>query len=240
MAYYKKLPDRLDRPMIYLSREQMKVLDDNDKLRGVRDFIDGNNDVCEDGLPAWVPAEVIANALGYGMDGVTKATAWAAGTPYVWLTEFENVHELWKFTEPVIAVGDTVYASSEAYYQSQKPEPFDADEWNKVKVEHMFKAIRAKVVAAPEVKELLLSTKNHPLVSIKGDAFWGVHPAKGGQNTLGLLWMRLRAELKAEEYEDCFAKVLEATASGAKDAAAAVDKIASAEALLRRLKEARA
>jgi predicted NAD-dependent protein-ADP-ribosyltransferase YbiA (DUF1768 family) len=240
MTYYKKLPDRLDRPMIYLSREQMKVLDDNDKLRGVRDFIDGNNDVCKDGLPAWVPAEVIANALGYGMDGITKATASAAGTPYVWATEFENVHELWKFTEPVIAVGDTVYASSETYYQSQKPEPFDADEWNKVKVEHMFKAIRAKVVAAPEVKELLLSTKNHPLVSIKGDAFWGVHPAKGGQNALGLLWMRLRAELKAEEYEDCFAKVLEATASGAKDAAAAVDKIASAEALLRRLKEARA
>ena len=240
MTHYTKLPDRLDRPMIYLSREQMKVLEDDDKLRGVRDIIYGLELREEGGLPGWVPAEVIAKAFGYGMDGITKATAWAAGTPYVWATEFENVHKGWKFTEPCITVDSKAYASAEAYYQAQKPAPFDADAWSKVRVEVMYKAIRAKVEAAPEVKELLLSTKNHPLVSIKGDAFWGVHPEKGGQNALGLLWMRLRAELKAEEYEDCLAKVLEATASGAKDAAAAVDKFASAEALLRRLKAARA
>ena len=233
------LPDRLDRPMIYLSREQEPVIMDNAKMHGVCDFLD-DREVCDTNLPAWVPAKVIADSLGFGTNGIIKATAWAAGTPYVWATEFENVHDLWKFTEPCIAVGDTVYASAEAYYQAQKPEPFDADEWSKVKVEFMYAALRAKIVAAPEVKELLLSTKNHPLVSIKGDAFWGVHPEKGGQNMLGVLWMRVRAELRAEAYEADLAKALEATASGGKDAAAAMDKLATAEALLRRLKEARA
>ena len=239
MYHQMRLPDRLPWPSIYLAREQTDVLS-KPELRGVREYIDNLELREDDCLPAWVPHRVVAKSLGLGTDGITKATAWAAGTPYVWATEFENVHDLWTFTEPCITVDSKAYPSAEAYYQAQKPEPFDKDEWNKVKVEVMYKAIRAKVEAAPEVKELLLSTKNHPLVSIKGDAFWGVHPEKGGQNMLGVLWMRLRAELKAEEYEANLAKALEATASGQKEAAAAVDKFASAEALLRNLKEARA
>ena len=59
MTHYTKLPDRLDRPMIYLSREQMEVLEDDDKLRGVRDIIYGLELREEGGLPGWVPAEVI-------------------------------------------------------------------------------------------------------------------------------------------------------------------------------------
>ena len=141
MYHQMRLPDRLPWPSIYLAREQTDVLS-KPELRGVREYIDNLELREDDCLPAWVPHRVVAKSLGLGTDGITKATAWAAGTPYVWATEFENVHDLWTFTEPCITVDSKAYPSAEAYYQAQKPEPFDKDEWNKVKVEVMYKAIR--------------------------------------------------------------------------------------------------
>lgn len=67
--------------------------------------------------------------------------------------------------------------------------PFDAGEWEKIKVDVMIKAVRAKLEADPELKELLLATGDHPLLSIKNDTFWGFDSKKGGLNLLAEIWM---------------------------------------------------
>jgi predicted NAD-dependent protein-ADP-ribosyltransferase YbiA (DUF1768 family) len=46
---------------------------------------------------------------------------------------------------------------------------------------------------------LLAATRGHPLVSVKGDAYWGVHPTHGGENRLAALWEELRDEVQQTE-----------------------------------------
>ena len=118
------------------------------------------------------------------------------GRPYLWATEFENVHSLWRYSEPVIVVDGVHAPCSEAYYHSQKPNPFDEAVWDARREAVMEAAVRAKFAADPSLEQLLRATGDHPLLSIKGDQVWGFHPHKGGRNLLAKIWERIRAELK--------------------------------------------
>ena len=188
---YAEVPTQLEAPMLHLSREQNGLVEQ--KMKAVRAYM-GQNELQ---FPCWIPASVVAEDLGFDDKGVKTALKEAGGKPFLWATEFENKHVFWKFLEPVITIDGKPYADAEEYYHAQKPKPFNEAQWKGERDDVMRKAIRAKLEAAPEVKELLLATAGHPLVSIKRDYYWGVHPATGGENKLAKLWMELRDELVA-------------------------------------------
>ena len=179
-------PTPLTEPMIYLSEKQSSVV--KAKLPSLKDII----------LPAWAPQRLIANDLGFSPQGIQKALASLDGTPYLWATELENVHDLWVYDEPALTLNGRTYKDSEAYYHSQKPRPFDGSVWEELKDDVMRRALLAKLKEDPSLKGLLKATGNHPLLALKPDTYWGYDPFKGGRNRLAELWMEIRAELLEE------------------------------------------
>ena len=176
----------LDEPRIYLSEEQVEVCKRNHVLKDLAGK-----------LPGWVRQSLIADALGFSRGGITRALSYTERRPWVWATEFENVHDMWNFDEPRIKVGRYTYEKCEDYYHSQKPDPFDAKVWDEKRVKVMMTGLRAKFAASEEAREVLLKSYPHLLLSIKKDAFWGFDPDPGigGENMLAKLLMALREEL---------------------------------------------
>ena len=175
------LPAKLDVPRYFLSRAQAEVI--RARLPALLDLVDA--------LPGWVPHQRIAQALGFSSEGIERALELTHGRPYVWATEFENVHSLWRFEEPQLRMDGRSYDCVEAFYHAQKPRPFDAGLWDTRRVEVMRRGLAAKF-AKVELRALLDSTAPHPLVSIKPDRFWGVDASRGGVNMLGHLLEELR------------------------------------------------
>jgi len=173
----------LSEPMIFLSAAQRQVVQRYQHLAALADR-----------LPCWVPARTVADALGFDHSGIELALR-LAGRPYVWATEFENVHSLWRYGEPNILADGKRYACSEDYYQAQKTVPYDDGAWCARREGVMEVAVQAKLAADPALRTLLLATAPHPLLSLKADRVWGVDPRKGGDNLLARLWERLREEL---------------------------------------------
>jgi len=178
----------LSQPMIYLSAQQEPVIQKIQKCTTLR----GNK------LPCWVPAQEIAEALGLGHAGIQLALKHTQ-RPYVWATELENVHTLWKYDEPSITVDGQTYDNVEEYYHAQKPNPYDDEVWRARRQTVMTDGLRAKLKADPTLRELLLSTWPHPLLSLKKDRVWGFDPEMGGDNLLAKLWETLREEIIDEE-----------------------------------------
>ena len=133
-------------------------------------------------LPAWVPQRVVARALGHSPEGVERALTHLGGRPYCWATEFENVHALWRYDEPPLVVDGAQHECSEAYFHSQKPQPFDAEEWAGRRDDVMRTALRAKLRADPGLATLLRTTRGVPLLALKQDMYWGkniTNPSEG-------------------------------------------------------------
>jgi hypothetical protein len=172
-----------DGPLIFLSGAQAAVCARYEELAALQ-------------LPCWAPQVQIERALGHSEAGVTAAVASLRGQNYVWATEFENVHGLWRYDEPAIVVGDQQYSCSEEFYHSQKPAPWDEVAWDSQKEAVMEAALRAKLAADPRLASLLRATGRWPLLSLKRDEVWGFDPVTGrGQNLLARLWMKLREEV---------------------------------------------
>jgi len=185
--FYKTLPKQLpeNEPHYYLSLEQRDICLSNPDLQSYAPH-----------LPCWVPHRLVSNALGYGEAGINQALKRCHNGPYVWATEFENVHATWNFNEPIITVDGKQYRGSEHYYHAQKPYPFDSKLWDSQRVSVMKIAIYHKFTASSKLTDLLLSTHSLPLLSIKRDSFWGVLPNGQGENKLAELLMDLRQELQ--------------------------------------------
>eukprot|EP00756_Hemistasia_phaeocysticola_P005968 Hpha_TRINITY_DN13600_c0_g1::TRINITY_DN13600_c0_g1_i4::g.122494::m.122494 len=148
-------------------------------------------------LPGWVPQRLIAQALGHSSAGMRNAVA-EVGRPYVWATEFENVHGVWAYREPRLNIDGEEYDCSETYFHRQKPKPFNAKEWGARRVDVMRRGVRAKFRGDPALRALLLATGSHPLVAVKSDRFWGFDPNVGGENMLAKLWVEIREEIMEE------------------------------------------
>lgn len=74
--------------------------------------------------------------------------------------------------------------------------PVRAD-WEKIKDEVMFKAVKRKFELHSELHELLLSTGEEELVeNAPGDYYWGCGADGSGKNQLGITLMRVRALLR--------------------------------------------
>jgi predicted NAD-dependent protein-ADP-ribosyltransferase YbiA (DUF1768 family) len=172
-------PTFVDEPRVYLSAAQGAVCARYHELKDLQ-------------LPGWVRLSLVAGALEHGTAGIEKALEYTEGEPFVWATEFENVHDTWVFEEPRLTIGGKEYRDSEAYFHAQKPVPFDAHVWDAQRVGVMRTALAAKFAASAEARALLVASHPHRLLSIKNDRFWGFHPVLGGENMLAVLLTELR------------------------------------------------
>lgn len=70
-------------------------------------------------------------------------------------------------------------------------------DWDIVKTQVMQLAVYQKFFTHPDIREVLLSTKEHLLVEDSPcDYFWGCGADKNGQNHLGKILMYVRSELQ--------------------------------------------
>lgn len=175
-------------------------------------------------LPCWAPQRVVSVAA-FGEDAARAVDAVTAHHgPWVWATEFSNVHATFAFDEPGFVIDGVRHAGPEAYFQRAKSEgtadhaaavrAIEASDdpavhfrvgrthaarpdWERVKRDVMRRAVEAKFTQSDALRALLLSTGDRPLVQLKpGDAYWGTGPDGRGLNALGELLMALRASLR--------------------------------------------
>ena len=71
-------------------------------------------------------------------------------------------------------------------------------DWDTVKDEVMYRAVRCKFEQHSELRDLLLATGDEDIVeAAPNDYYWGVGREGTGQNKLGRIIERIRAELRA-------------------------------------------
>ncbi|MBR3132589.1 MAG: NADAR family protein [Clostridia bacterium] len=74
-------------------------------------------------------------------------------------------------------------------------------DWDNIKVSVMEELLRAKIQQNPYVKKKLLETKDYIIVEDSPkDSFWGWGKDRNGENNLGKLWMKLRDEIRKQQY----------------------------------------
>lgn len=137
------------------------------------------------------------------------------------IAEFQDQYRwLSNFWMAPITVDGKLYSSVEHAYQAAKattPEDIELilncktpgetkkvarrikirPDWDKVKVDFMYKFVKAKFEQNNLLRKKLLDTGSEELVEGNwwGDVFWGICNGKG-QNHLGKILMRVRDELK--------------------------------------------
>jgi len=75
------------------------------------------------------------------------------------------------------------------------------DDWEEVKDSVMYKAVKAKLEQHPDVKKVLLSTKDRIIREASPtDLYWGVGKNITGKNMLGNIYMKLRDEYRKVEH----------------------------------------
>lgn len=114
----------------------------------------------------------------------------------------EHAYQASKFfdTAPEIAKEITeCYSAHEAQKIAYANRDKQRKDWSEVKLGIMERLLRLKLEQNPYVKRKLLQTKNYLICEDSPkDSFWGVGPDRNGRNELGKLWMKLRAELQAQ------------------------------------------
>ncbi len=74
-------------------------------------------------------------------------------------------------------------------------------DWEHEKVVVMERLLREKVSQHPYVREMLLKTKDYPIVEDSPkDTYWGWGLSRDGENNMGKLWMKIREEIRSEEF----------------------------------------
>lgn len=69
--------------------------------------------------------------------------------------------------------------------------------WDNIKQNVMYDAVKAKFTQHPDLKQLLLDTKDAKIIEhTENDDYWGDGGDGKGKNVLGKILMRVREELK--------------------------------------------
>jgi adenylate cyclase len=157
-----------------------------------------------------------------GLD--TPAVRASSAITIRFFSKSETHSEFSNFAPFPIEVDGTIWPSTEHYYQAQKfadPElqekirnakkPVIAksltakyrtrarEDWSALKDAVMERAVRCKFTQHEELRRLLLSTGDQNLAeAAPNDYYWGIGKEGTGENRLGLLLMRLRAELRGQ------------------------------------------
>lgn len=88
-------------------------------------------------------------------------------------------------------------SAHDAFKIAQEMDAIRRPDWVAVKIKTMTDILRAKVIQHEYVRRKLLETGERELIENSWrDEFWGWGPHQEGKNMLGILWMRIRAELR--------------------------------------------
>lgn len=113
----------------------------------------------------------------------------------------EHYFQAQKFagTEHETEVGQAKTAMIAARMGRDRKRPLRRD-WEAVKETVMMEALRAKFTQHEDLREILLGTGDAKLVEhTANDSYWGDGGDGSGKNRLGILLMRLRNELRAQD-----------------------------------------
>lgn len=115
-----------------------------------------------------------------------------------WWPTVENYYQAQKFTDPELR---KLIRNAEkpqiAKSLADKNKAAIRPNWNQVKDEVMYRAVRRKFELHSELKAMLLATGDEELIeSAPTDTYWGVGRDGTGQNKLGKMIARIRDELR--------------------------------------------
>jgi ribA/ribD-fused uncharacterized protein len=115
-----------------------------------------------------------------------------------WATT-EHYYQAQKFTDPELQA--KIRAAEKPVIAKKLAEKHRAEirpDWDAVKDEVMYGAVRRKFELHPELRELLFSTGEEEIIeNAPTDYYWGVGREGTGQNRLGKIIARIRGELRA-------------------------------------------
>ena len=115
-----------------------------------------------------------------------------------WWPTVEHYYQAQKFTDPQLRkairqAGKPPIAKSLADGNRALIRP----DWDAVKDAVMYRAVRRKFETHSELKAMLLATGDQEIIeTAPHDTYWGVGRDGTGQNKLGLIIARIRAELR--------------------------------------------
>ena len=113
-----------------------------------------------------------------------------------WMTS-EHAYQAAKFDdEEIVAHIRNATSAHEAKKIGRAHPGKERQDWNEVKVATMEEILRAKLAQHPYIqRKLRESGEWHIFENSPRDSFWGRGPDWKGENHLGKLWMKLRAEM---------------------------------------------
>jgi ribA/ribD-fused uncharacterized protein len=117
----------------------------------------------------------------------------------VWWPTVENYYQAQKFTDgdlqkSIRKAEKPIIAKSLADKNKVAIRP----DWDAIKDDVMYRAVRRKFELHPELKAMLLATGDEDIIeSAPTDTYWGVGREGTGQNKLGKIIARIREELRA-------------------------------------------
>ena len=118
----------------------------------------------------------------------------------VWPTA-EHAYQAAKFFDPgIIAIVGNARSAHDAKKFARANDARKREDWDHFKHEIMEDVLRAKLEQHSLVRQQLLETGDRIIIeNSPTDSFWGRGPDWEGHNHFGKLWMKLRAELRAEQ-----------------------------------------
>jgi ribA/ribD-fused uncharacterized protein len=117
-----------------------------------------------------------------------------------WWPTVENYYQAQKFADPELRkkirkAEKPIIAKNLA----DKNKAAMRADWDAVKDEVMYRAVRCKFASHPELKAMLLATDDEEIIeAVPTDTYWGVGRDGTGQNKLGKIIARIRDELRAQ------------------------------------------
>ena len=119
----------------------------------------------------------------------------------VWWPTVEHYFQAQKFHNPEYQEKiRTAYNSKKAAELGRSRKLPLRSDWEDVKVQIMYEAVLKKFQTHENLRQLLLSTSDQPIVeNAPGDYFWGCGKTGTGLNKLGQILMEVRNELRANQ-----------------------------------------
>lgn len=114
-----------------------------------------------------------------------------------WMTS-EHAYQAAKFNdETLIKEVQNAKSAHDAFVIARSYDDKKRNDWMDIRVETMERIVRAKLQQHKYIQDKLLETGDKEIIENSPvDSFWGWGPNKDGENQLGKIWMRLRAEIK--------------------------------------------
>lgn len=117
-----------------------------------------------------------------------------------WWPTVENYYQAQKFADPELR--KKIRKAEKPIIAKNLADKNKAEmraDWDAVKDEVMYRAVRCKFASHPELKAMLLATDDEEIIeAVPTDTYWGVGRDGTGQNKLGKIIARVRDELRAQ------------------------------------------